>query len=152
MCALCAGLAAAVQGIRANLHSSLKPVRSTSRQPLRWILVALQIGLCTFLVAGAALLTATFRHLRALDPGFDRDHIITFSLDPSMARYTPQQAADLEARLVTRVREISSVRFGSVAMIGLLHGRGMKTTVAAEGQITPRSDFMNTSLNFVSPE
>jgi predicted permease len=152
MCALFAGLPAAVEGIRGNLHSSLKTVRSTSRQPLRWILVALQIGLCTFLIAGAALLTATFRHLRALDPGFDRDHIITFSLDPSMARYTPQQAADLEARLAARVREIPEVRLASVARIGLMHGTGMKMTAAAAGQITPRSDFMNTSLNFVSPE
>ena len=151
-CALFAGLPAAVQGIRSNLHSSLKAVRSNSRQPLRWILVALQIGLCTFLIAGAALLTATFRHLRALDPGFDRDHIITFSLDPSMARYTPQQAADLEVRLVARVREIPGVRSAAVATIGLMHGTGMKTTVAAAGQITPRSDFMNTSINSVSQE
>ena len=34
------------------------------------------------------LLVSTFRHLRALDPGFDRDHIVTFSLDPEMANYT----------------------------------------------------------------
>jgi predicted permease len=152
VCALFAGFPAAVQGIRGSLHLSLKAARSAGRQPLRWILVALQIGLCTFLIAGAALLTATFRHLRALDPGFDRDHVITFSMDPSMARYSPQQAADLEARLVARVCEIPGVRSASIAMIGLMHGTGMKTTVAAAGQITPRSDFMNTSLNFVSPE
>jgi len=151
-CALFAGLPAAIQGIRGSFHSSLKAARSTSRQPLRWTLVALQVGLCTFLIAGAALLTATFRHLRTLDPGFDRDHVITFSLDPSMARYTSQQAADLEARLVARVREIPEVQSAGVAMIGLMHGTGMKTTVAAAGQITPRSDFMNTSINFVSPE
>jgi predicted permease len=151
-CALFAGLPATIQGIRGSLHSSLKAARSTSRQPLRWTLVALQVGLCTFLIAGAALLTATFRHLRALDPGFDRDHVITFSLDPSMARYTSQQATDLEARLVARVREIQEVQSAGVAMIGLMHGTGMKTTVAAAGQITPRSDFMNTSINFVSPE
>jgi putative ABC transport system permease protein len=152
VCALFAGLPAAVLGIRGSLHSSLKTARSTSRQPLRWTLVALQVGLCTFLIAGAALLTATFRHLRALDPGFDRDHVITFSLDPSMARYTSQQGANLEARLTARVREIPEVQSAGIAMIGLMHGTGMKTTVAAAGQITPRSDFMNTSINFVSPE
>lgn len=152
VCALFAGLPAAVQGIRGSLHSSLKCARSARRQPLRWTLVALQVGLCTFLIAGAALLTATFRHLRALDPGFDRDHVITFSLDPSMAHYTSKQVADLEARLVARVREIAEVQSAGVAMIGLMHGTGMKTTVAAAGQITPRSDFMNTSLNYVSPE
>lgn len=152
VCALFAGLPAAIQGIRGTLHSSLKAARSATRQPLRWTLVALQIGLCTFLIAGAALLTATFRRLRALDPGFDREHVITFSLDPSMARYTPRQAADLEARLAARVRELPEVQSASIAMIGLMHGTGMKTTVAAAGQIAPRSDFMNTSLNFVSPE
>jgi predicted permease len=152
LCALFAGLPAAVQGIRGSLHSSLKAARSNRRQPLRWTLVALQVGLCTFLLAGAGLLTATFRHLRALDPGFDRDHVITFSLDPSMAHYNPKQVADLETRLVARVREIAQVQSAGIAMIGLMHGTGMKTTVAAAGQSTPRSDFMNTSINYVSPE
>jgi predicted permease len=95
VCALFAGLPAALQATRANLQSSLKAARSTSRQPLRWILVALQIGLCTFLLAGAGLLISTFRHLRALDPGFDRDHVVTFSLDPGMAHYTVEQATAL---------------------------------------------------------
>ena len=92
---LFAGLPAAFEATRANLHASLKSARGTARQPLRWMLVALQIGLCTFLLAGAGLLVSTFRHLRALDPGFDRDHIVTFSLDPEMAHYTVEQAAVL---------------------------------------------------------
>jgi predicted permease len=77
-CALFAGLPAAFQATRANLQVSLKAARATSRQPLRWMLVALQIAFCTFLLAGGGLLVSTFRHLRALDPGFDRDHIVTF--------------------------------------------------------------------------
>jgi len=38
------------------------------------------------------------------------------------------------------------------AVLGLMRGTGMKTTVAPEGQVAQRSDFMNTSLNAVSPE
>ena len=37
-------------------------------------------------------------------------------------------------------------------MLGLMRGTGMKTTAAPEGQIAPRSDFLNSSLNYVSPE
>ena len=152
VCALFAGLPAALLGTQSEIHSSLKTARAGARQPWRWTLVAIQIGLCTFLLAGAGLLISTLRHLRALDPGFDRDHVVTFSLDPAMAHYTPAQAADFEKRLTARVREIPSVESAGIAVLGLMRGTGMKTTVAPEGQMTPRSDFLNTSINFVSPE
>jgi predicted permease len=151
-CALFAGLPAAFETTRANLQSSLKAARATSKQPLRWMLVALQIGLCTFLLAGAGLLVSTFRHLRALDPGFDRDHIVTFSLDPEMANYTVPQPVSLRTRLLAAVSELPEVESASSAMVGLMHGTGIKATVAPEGQIAPRSDFLNSSLNFITPE
>jgi predicted permease len=152
VCALFAGLPAALQTSHANLHSSLQATRASSRRPLRWTLVAVQIGLCTFLLAGAGLLISTFRHLRALDPGFDRDHIVTFSLDPGMAKYTVEQATALRNRLLAAVDGLAGVQSAGTAVIGLMHGTGMKTTVAPEGQITRRSDFLNSSMNFVSPE
>lgn len=152
LCALIAGLPAAVQAMHANLHSSLKAARASLRQPMRWTLVALQVGLCTFLLAGAGLLVATFQHLRAMDPGFDRDHVVTFSLAPGMMHYTPQQAKNLESQLLEIMRGLPGVRSAAIASVGLMHGTGIKTTVAPAGQKTPRSDFLNTSLNFVSPE
>ena len=151
-CALFAGLPAAFQATRANLHGSLKAARATSRQPLRWMLVALQIALCTFLLAGAGLLVSTFRHLRALDPGFDRDHIVTFSLDPEMANYTVPQAVSLRTRLLAAVKDLPGVQSAASAMVGLMHGTGIKATAAPEGQIAPRSDFLNSSMNFISPD
>lgn len=151
-CAVFAGLPAAFHATRANLQGSLKAARATSKQPLRWMLVALQIGLCTFLLAGAGLLVSTFRHLRALDPGFDRDHIVTFSLDPEMAHYTVEQAEALRRRLLAAVRNLPEVEAAGSAMLGLMRGTGIKTTVAPEGQLAPRSDFLNSSMNFISPE
>lgn len=150
VCAFFAGIPAAIGIRRANLHESLKTARGTSRQSLRWTLVAVQIGLCTFLLAGAGLLVSTFRHLRATDPGFDRDHVITFSIDPGMAQYKPDQNAALQVRLLAAVRELPGVRAAGTSVIGLMRGVGMKTTVAPEGQIARRSDFLNTSVNQVS--
>ncbi|HLK19094.1 MAG TPA: ABC transporter permease [Bryobacteraceae bacterium] len=148
--ALFAGFPAALEAGRASLQSSLKSSRGTARQPFRWMLVSLQIGLCTFLLAGAGLLVSTFRNLRALDPGFDRDHIVTFALDPEMAHYTVPQAESLRTRLISAVRNLPDVEAAGAAVLGLMHGTGMKTTIALEGQITPQSDFMNCSLNYVS--
>lgn len=152
LCALFAGMPAALQATRGNLHTALRTARGTRRQPLRWALVALQIGLCTFLLAGAGLLISTFQHLRSLDPGFDRDHIVTFSLDPDMAHYTPQQSTDLRTRLADAARQLPGVQAAAVSVIGLMRGTGMKMTVAPEGEIASRSDFLNTSLNSVTPE
>jgi predicted permease len=152
LCALFAGLPAAFEATRADMQASLKTARGTARQPLRWILLSLQIGLCTFLLAGAGLLVSTFRNLHALDPGFDRDHIVTFSLDPGMTHYTVEQAASLRTRLLAAVRDLPEVESASSAMLGLMRGTGMKTTAAPEGQIAPRTDFLNSSLNYVSSE
>src|SRR5258707_9136189 len=46
---LLAGLPAAMQAMRADLHSAMKQGRSGGGQRLRWGLVMLQAGLCTLL-------------------------------------------------------------------------------------------------------
>lgn len=150
--ALLAGLPSAVQTVRRDLHAALKAVRTTSRQPLRWMLVSLQVALCTLLLSVAGLLVSTFRHLRALDPGFDRDHIVTFSLDPGMLSYTPQQSRSLRWRLEAAIHELPGVAAVGDASRGLMRGTGIKTTFTATGQIAPAGEFLNTSLNRVSPE
>ena len=151
-CALLTGVPAALQASRANLSTALRASRSSVAQPWRWTLVAFQIGLCTFLIAGAGLLVSTFRHLQSLDPGFDQERVVAFSVDPAMARYKPDQAEALETRLVSRVRGLPGVSSAGVATIGVMHGTGMKVTYAPAGQKVPRSDFMNSSINFVSPD
>ena len=151
-CALLAGLPAAVQATRRDLHTALKAARATPRQPLRWVLVALQVALCTLLLSVTGLLVSTFERLRALDPGFDREHVVTFSVDPGMLRFTPPQSRDLRLRLETAVRELPGVASAGVASRGLMRGTGLKTTYAPSGQTAAPGDFMNTSLNWVSPE
>jgi predicted permease len=104
------------------------------------------------LLAGSGLLISTFRQLRALDPGFDRDHVVTFSLDPGMLNYTSQQAGGVQSRLLATVRELPGVQSAGFASRGLMRGTGLKTTVAPAGKRAPRGEFMNTSINGVSPE
>ena len=80
-CGLLAGLPAALQAMRPDLYSALRATRASTRERLRWTLVALQAALGTLLIATSGLLMSTLRELRSLDPGFDRDHIVVRKAD-----------------------------------------------------------------------
>jgi predicted permease len=148
--ALLAGLPAALAVTRADTYSALKSSRATPRQRMRWILVSFQIGLCTLLLASAGLMVSTFRQLCSLDPGFDRDHIVTFSVAPEKLAYSREQSRDLTTRLMAAAKELPGVISVAVASRGLMRGTGLKGTMAPAGQSASTSEFMNTSLNWVS--
>ncbi len=149
--ALLAGLPPALHAAHTGLYAQLRS-RSAARQSLRWALVGLQAGLCTLLLAGTVLLVATFRDLEAMDPGFDRNNVVTFSADPRMLGYSEPQVDGLKSRLLAAVREMPDVESAAISSIGVMRGTGIKATVAPAGQRVTGNDFLNTSMNFVTPE
>lgn len=150
--AVICGLAPALGAARADLEGILRGARSRSAWRGRRGLIVAQAALCTFLLAGAVLLVRTFDQLRDLNPGFDRDHLVTFGLDPGLSGYTDAQANVLRLALMERVRQIPGVAAVASASMPLMRGSGMKTTVAPEGQKTSPGDLLNSSVNGVSPE
>jgi predicted permease len=151
LCALLPGLPAAVHAARSDLYSNLRS-RFTYRHTLRWVLVGLQAGFCTLLLAGAALLVTTFRNLESVDPGFSRDKVVSFSADPTMLSYTWLQVESLKSRLLAAVRALPHVESAALSSVGIMRGTGVKTTVAPAGQRPTQSNFLNASLNTVTPE
>jgi predicted permease len=145
------GLAPSVAASRANLDSALRGARASRGWRGRRALIVFQIALCTVLLAAAALLARTLHQLRAVDPGFDRDHIVTFTVDPSLAGYTPGQARSFRLALMERVRELSGVSSVAVAGRPLMRGSGIKATVVPLGQRPELAGFMNSSVNSVTP-
>jgi putative ABC transport system permease protein len=144
------GLAPALAASRTSLDSVLRGARLTGGGRGRQILVAVQIALCTFLLAGAGLFVRTFKDLRNTNPGFDSEHIATFTLDLSGHGYTPQTEPALLRSLIARAGEIPGVVSASVAARGVMRDRGVSTTVAPEGQRITPADFLNANLNAVS--
>jgi predicted permease len=134
---------------RLNLDSLLRSARSSTSVRGRQALIALQIALCTFLLAIASLFVRTFRQLQRADPGFDRDHIATFTLN--LNGYTGKPAVFVKT-FTDRVRAIPGVQSVGISSIGVLRGTGMATTVAPAGQRITPADFLNASINSVSPE
>jgi predicted permease len=150
--ALLFGLGPAFQAARHDFHSSLKAVRSSRRSTGRSGLVVAQMALCMFLLTAAGLLLTTFERLRHLNPGFDQDRVITFSVDPRTSWYSAEQARALERQLLERVRELPGVDRVAIASRGLMRGTGLKGTTVLPGQPLDPNDLLNTSINPVSPD
>jgi hypothetical protein len=72
----------------------------TARLPGTNILLAAQVAVCVLLLAGASLLVKTFERMQSMNAGFDQTHIVTFTVDPGMKGYKPEQTKLLSQRLL----------------------------------------------------
>jgi len=101
------GLVPALRACRADLLQDLKEGRGSSglRPRLQSLLVAGQVGVTAVLLISAGLFLRSFSKVLAVDPGFDAQHTIAFSLATPGTRYpNPERVVhfvdDVETRLV----------------------------------------------------
>ncbi|MGH9627442.1 MAG: FtsX-like permease family protein, partial [Bryobacteraceae bacterium] len=150
--ALLFGLSPAMGGARQNLAGALRGSRTTTaRLSGRNMLVVVQVAVCVLLLAGASLLIETFNRMWSMDAGFDRDHIVTFTIDPGLKGYDQEQSELLSRQLLEKTRSLPGVVAAACALRGLMRGTGIKATFAAAGDPIRKSDFLNSSLNSVTP-
>ncbi len=85
------GLGPAARIIHRSVASSLahsgRSLVST-RSPLQWVLVGIQISLSVTLLAGAGLLVRSFQELGRVSPGFEIGHVLTFRISANWAETT----------------------------------------------------------------
>ena len=82
-------------------------------------LVVAQVALAVVLVAGAGHLLETFRHLRAVDPGFEPSGVLTAALPLSETRYATDAAVEAFHMEVLRgVRSLPAV--GEAGVVSIL--------------------------------
>jgi predicted permease len=102
--ALLFGMAPAIRATRLDLNSSLKQARGTSTPANRFSLarglIVAQIALSLVLLAGASLFLRSLVNLTRVDTGFDKQNVLTFSLDEYSA------SLPLDARLVSLQKQI----------------------------------------------
>jgi predicted permease len=140
---------------RAMPQHALRRGASTSRSSsLSRALLVLQTALTLVLLVETGLMLRTFSALRHTDPGFDVDHVLTFTLVPAIAGPNAGVVSTLppglREDLLERVRQLPGVRGASFAGAAPMQRIGFKTTVAMPGQNIVASAFLNTSLNVVS--
>jgi len=146
------GLSPALTAARTQVIDAIRSGRTASgRLFFHKLIVAGQVAMCTLLLIGAALLVETFAQMRSMDPGFDRDHIVTFTIDPRMKGYSPEQALRLSQELLDKSRTLPSVTGASIAGRALMRGTGVKGSYARSGERIRPEDFLNCSSNSVTP-
>ena len=80
------GLVPAIRGTRRQLAHALAAGSRTqvsTRRPLQWLLVGVQVTLAVTLLVGAGLFLRSFQELSRVSPGFDAAHVLTFQVSGS---------------------------------------------------------------------
>jgi putative ABC transport system permease protein len=136
------GLLPALQSSKPQLASSLSEggrsgTETQAQSRLKSALVISQTALAVLLLIGAGLLLRSLLELGKVDPGFVRDHVITFGLDLP-GRYGHAERVEFYRQLLERVRTLPGVRAASAAFPLPTMAADVKTSFDIEGR--PRKD------------
>jgi len=147
------GLIPALHATRARLTSSLNEggrsgTESRGHARLRDTFVVIETALAVVLLAGSGLMLRSLLGLGRVDPGFAKDHVITFGLDLP-GRYGHQQRVQFYQGLLPQVRSLPGVRSASAAFPLPLSADAVKTTFDVEDRPVKESERSVTTLHIV---
>lgn len=112
------GFLPALRGATSSLSGSIAQAGRTqvsSRRPLQYALVGIQVALALTLLAGAGLLLRSFRELGRVSPGFEPDHILAFQITSSWAETGPG-LAQITKRLLESMQATPGVEGAAMSM------------------------------------
>ncbi|HSF18643.1 MAG TPA: ABC transporter permease [Vicinamibacteria bacterium] len=144
-------LSATAQAIAPTLEadSVRSPGRSSSR--FRRALVVVQIALSLLLLIGAGLFVRSLLNLHAIDPGFEPDRLIAFSVDPSLNGYDLGRRRSVLRQIRDEVASEPGVRSVSLAEVALMTNSNSSSTVNVEGYQRAEGEDVNPNTNGVAP-
>ncbi|PYO70028.1 MAG: ABC transporter permease [Gemmatimonadetes bacterium] len=157
--AVATGLLPAVRAARPDLTDSLKEGTAGAgtghrRQRLRAALVISEIALAVVLVVGAGLLIRSLWRLRAVNPGFDPQGLVTFFISPPPLRaQDPVRLAALYTQVEDAARALPGVTSVALTNFTPLAGGGLPSPVEIPGRAPdplrdPRVWFMTVSPGY----
>jgi predicted permease len=121
---------------------------SKSRRLFGKGLVASQVALSLVLMSSAALFVEYLSHLRNLNLGFERNHLLLVTLDFARSGYNAAQFSQLSQELLMRLNSIPGVSSASFSAMSPMEGPGSASFTSAEDHPEKRTQ---TSLNYVAP-
>lgn len=145
----------AVPALRACRPTSVQPLRETagtrdprSQRLFGRSLVVSQVALSMVLLTSAALFVGYLSHLRNLNPGFRRDHLLLVTLETAHSGYTAPQYARLSEQLVAKLETIPGVQTATLSAMSPMQGPGASASAFELGH--PDSAH-NVLINNVAP-
>jgi predicted permease len=150
------GLIPALQATRQPVAQTLRSEATSvaggrSHARLRKVLVTAQVSLSLLLLIGAGLFAHSLYNLRALDTGFKPDHLLEFSIDPSLNGYDDPREIVLFGGLQERIKNLPGVKSVAAAEIAPVSGDLNMSTIKVEGYQAKEQEDMNPHVNYVGP-
>lgn len=148
------GLAPALQSTRPALAPTLKNEAASivgASFGFRRGLVVAQVALSLLLLIGAGLFARSLMNLRGLDPGFEPDRLLAFSVNPSLNGYSLERRVQLLNQLRDEIAAEPGVRSVSLAEEALMTNSNSSSTVGVEGYEPKEGENMNPNFNGVGP-
>ncbi|HEY2823464.1 MAG TPA: ABC transporter permease [Candidatus Acidoferrum sp.] len=147
------GIVPAWRVTRSTVTDIIKDQGSTSSASVahvrfRKVLVAGQVAFTLLLLAGAALFTKTLWNLRNVDIGLRTEHVISFTISPSLNGYDNPRTIRLVDQLRQRIQALPGVRAITTSELGALTGDNSGSNITAEGGVEIPEDLQD--VNFIA--
>jgi len=148
------GLAPAVQSANADVASTLKSETrgvAGGHARLRQSLVVAQVTLSLLLLIGAGLFLRSLRNLRDAGPGFPSNHLIVFTLDPSLNGYNAPRSLAFFRELERHLAATPGVQSAAMAMQPIIESQDWESNLNVEGYTAKPGENMDDQMNVVTP-
>ncbi|HLW85344.1 MAG TPA: ABC transporter permease [Candidatus Sulfotelmatobacter sp.] len=147
------GLVPALQAAKPQLAASLNEggrsgTDTVAHGRLRSALIVTEMAIAMVLLVGAGLLLRSLLGLGRVDPGFAKDHVITFGLDLPDRYGHPQKIAFYRS-LLEQVRATPGVGSASAAFPLPLSGGDVRTTFEVQDRPMKHSEYPVTTLHII---
>ncbi len=134
--ALAFGVAPALRSVRAgHVHGLSINHRLGTHAALSGMrpLVVAQLALSFSVVFAAVLLGRTLTYFARIDPGFNPEHVVTATIDPSTSGYSREQVLPLVDRLLAAIQAVPGVESAAVTTCGLMTNCSYSSGFEIEG-------------------
>ena len=150
------GLAPAIQGSKADIAPTLKDRMGSAAGGkqvfLRKLLVSGQMALALLLLIGASLFLRTLANLENAGPGFSTEHLMAFSIDPSLNGYSDERTKDFFRQLTEDLHALPGVSSAGLSTMPILQGHGWSNPVIAEGYSADPGQEQQPICDMISPK
>jgi predicted permease len=157
-CALAAllfGLTPALRATRPDIASTLKDqagaVVGGGHALWRKTLAAAQVGLSLLLLICAGLFVRSLSNLKDLNPGFDVNHLLSFSMDPSLNGYKVDRTRLFYKQLTHELAALPGVQSAALCVVPPLSFGEWDSSVTVEGYTAKPGEDVEPWVNHVSP-
>ena len=136
------GLAPALQSIRVDLTSALKLTRAGEARKrfgtwlkvsLSQVLVVTQIAVSLLLLIAAGLFVRTLAKLNSIEVGFNREHLLLFSVNARQAGYRDRAMARFFEDVHERLAAVPGVRSASASSMAMVSNSVNSTRATVPG-------------------